>query len=244
MKRRSNALATNFLIVAFTIGVVACGGGGAASGPSEPAVSRIDLTPATLYFVSGETQQMVAALYGTTGTLVSGPSATWQVDDNTVATISSSGLLRALAPGQVTVSVTAGGITASALAVVTLGGDYILRTANGIPVPWVVSQPFRCNPADQSTPGQLYVYSGDLLFRFSDQPNRDLDTQLSINGICGPTSYITGEGFATYAVKGGIITFTPSPGFLFKQARISNDTITIRWIGPLTDTLEFVYTKS
>jgi Big-like domain-containing protein len=241
-RRRS----TRTLTVAVAITALACGDG---SGPTaHVAVARVDILPDTGQLLPGQTRQLSAAAYSSAGTLISAPAATWQVDDETVARVSSAGLLNAIAPGQATVSVTVSGISATGTYDIRLLGTYALRAANGLGVPAVASRDVACPPSS-TAPGTETVDSGSLRFT---EPTPGLASpqwlavgELTVIEDCGNSrsTYYGGAFSQPYRVKSGIITFGTELGFPFRQARLSHDTITVRWKPELSDSITFTYVK-
>jgi hypothetical protein len=100
------------LLTALAVGVAACD-----SGPSDPDVPPV----ATLVVAgtpsealrAGETVQLMASTLSSSGSVINGAPVVWKSSDETVAMVSSSGLVTARAAGQVTVTATSGGGSAS-----------------------------------------------------------------------------------------------------------------------------------
>ena len=119
------------LIFSFSLMLVACGGGGAedeilntntnsdngnnGGGDSTPTLSTISVTPNGSSIISGANLQMSA-----NGTFSDGAnqsvtnSVSWSVDDNNVASISSSGMLSGLNAGSVVVTASEAGVSGTA----------------------------------------------------------------------------------------------------------------------------------
>jgi hypothetical protein len=235
------------LAIAILVTAAGCGGGG--GGPTaQVAVARVDIVPDTGQLVPGQTRQLSAAAYGPTGTLISAPAATWRVDDETVASVSSAGLLSAIAPGQAIVSVTISGNSATGTYDIRLLGTYALRAANGLAVPAVVSRNVACPPSS-TAPGTETADSGYLRFSAptpgAASPQWLATGELTLIEDCGNSRsiYYGGAFSQSYTVKTGVITFGTELGFPFHQARISHDTITVRWKPELSDSITFTYVK-
>ncbi|MDQ6769838.1 MAG: Ig-like domain-containing protein [Gemmatimonadota bacterium] len=212
-------------------------------------VTRIDLSPTASDVFPNETQQFSAALYGANGALISGAgvTVTWTVDDATVASVSGAGLFEAIKPGEVTLSVRAGGVTATAVVDVRILGTYVLRTANAITLPALITQGLTCPPSATSS-GQITVNSGSLSFlRARGITPISADAALNAVEDCGNSGSIYGgTGGELYTVKGNTIIWGRNGGWQFApSARLSNDSIFLRWKGDrsATDTLNFIYTK-
>jgi uncharacterized protein YjdB len=84
--------------------VAACGGGG---GPDRP-VAAVDVTAPTRHLAPGESIRLTALARDGNGEAVSGGPVAWSVSDPTVATISPTGRLQALAGGAVIATATIG----------------------------------------------------------------------------------------------------------------------------------------
>ena len=97
--------------------VWACGGD-ESTGPAV--VASVVVTPSTATLVSlGETVELNASALDAGGTVVSGKSFVWSSPDETIATVSVSGLVTAVADGPVTISATTDNVSGSAA--VTVG---------------------------------------------------------------------------------------------------------------------------
>lgn len=230
------------------------GCGGSADTTTEPpttVIARIDVTPAKAELLPGQSQQYSAALYGPTSVLISGPSVTWSVDDGSVAIVSTSGIIQANKPGEITLSARAGTATGTAIVDVKFANAiYILRSANGVTLPAVIIQGVTCNPATGGDPQRITVRSGSFAFYRVDNPNQPspffLRPALDIFEECGTsTATYSGGGDEFYTIKGNSIIFQAGGGWAWGTARISNDSIFVRWQGDRlpSDSLNLIYVK-
>ena len=108
---RAFALATSIAVLA------ACGGGGdpAPTQPTmPPAVGSVAVTLAATQLVAGTTTNATAQVLSTTGTPLAGRSVTWSSGNDAVATISSTGVVSAVAPGTAIITATSEGRTGTA----------------------------------------------------------------------------------------------------------------------------------
>ncbi len=89
-------------------GAVACGGGGTEPGGPPPTapVATVSVTPAADTVIIRATRQLTAVLRDSAGTVLTGRSVTWSVSDPVLASVSSTGLVTATAPGVVKVAIT------------------------------------------------------------------------------------------------------------------------------------------
>ena len=84
------------------------------------AVSKVTVSPPTASLAQGRTLQLSVSITDSRGAPMAGKVATWQSSDPTVATVSSTGLFRAVAPGSATITATADGVSGTASVTVTL----------------------------------------------------------------------------------------------------------------------------
>lgn len=102
------------------LALAACSGGDDPIDPGTPGPAAVvNISVVTTSMVAGATQQLTAKLYDRNGRLVTTPAVTWSVTPQAVATISSSGLLTAVAPGSATVTASAGSLTSTVEVIVT-----------------------------------------------------------------------------------------------------------------------------
>ena len=96
--------------------LAACSGGDGSSGPSSPAapaaVASVSLSQSAAQLESGESLQVTATAKSAKGDVLSGRATTWSTANGAVATVSSAGLVSAVAPGNTTVTATVEGQTA------------------------------------------------------------------------------------------------------------------------------------
>ncbi|MEP7343642.1 MAG: Ig-like domain-containing protein [Gemmatimonadaceae bacterium] len=81
---------------------------------SDPPPARVDsvhLTVNSLTLLPGQTTQAVAATFDSAGTALTGRAIVWSSAEPTLASVSSSGLITALAPGSVSISATSEGVS-------------------------------------------------------------------------------------------------------------------------------------
>jgi plastocyanin len=114
-------------LAAAALFATACGGGD--DGPTNPTPSQvlgsITATPGTLPLTAGSTGSITVQALDETGAVISGATGfTYVLSDNTVAEVSASGSVLALkaGPTDVTVSLTRGGVTKTAVVHVTVTG--------------------------------------------------------------------------------------------------------------------------
>jgi len=148
--------------------LVACGGGGGGgSSPPDPVIgsdlSRIEVTPGLPFLAQGTTLSLIATgVDSDNSTRPLTNEVVWQSSDDSIATISSSGVVSALAAGQVTLQASLDGIVGSILLTVTNAALTSLEIS----------------------PGSLQLAAGthmevDLIGHYSDGSTQNLETQAS-----------------------------------------------------------------
>jgi len=98
------------------LAIWSCGGdsSGSPSGP-EPSVSSVTVTPSTVSLpLLGDTVRLEAVARDASGSALSGKVFTWSSSLDNVATVSSNGLVTALATGGATISASTAGVAGSA----------------------------------------------------------------------------------------------------------------------------------
>lgn len=137
---------TAALIIAFCIGLTACGGGSGGSTPPPPppppTLSSITVSSTSTTVVVGTTLQMKAeGKYSDGSTKDMTSSVTWSSSDTNVATVSASGLVTAVTSGTVNIKAVSGSISnQSAITVNKANITAIALTAASTTIPLGASQ--------------------------------------------------------------------------------------------------------
>jgi trimeric autotransporter adhesin len=98
--------------------------------PPPPAVASVSVSGSTSPLTVGATSQLVATPRDASGAVLAGRSVTWTTDAAPVATVSSTGLVTAIAPGLATITATSEGIAGSdAITVIPVAVASIVITA-------------------------------------------------------------------------------------------------------------------
>jgi surface protein len=101
--------------------------------PPPPVATSVTLSVTNLSLASlGETSQLTATVKDQNGAAMSSATVTWATSDAAVATVSSNGLVTAVANGTVTITATSG--SASATASASVAAPFSLLAANGVTV--------------------------------------------------------------------------------------------------------------
>ena len=99
------------LVVLSIMSVVGCGG----KDSTGPDIASVVVTPATATLVSpSETVQLTASAQDASGNTLSGKTFTWSSSDESIATVSVSGLVAAVEDGSVTITATTDGVNGTA----------------------------------------------------------------------------------------------------------------------------------
>ena len=98
------------LLTVLLVNLAGCGG------TTDPLVATtVLLLPTTLSFSSlGETQQLTATVLDQNAATINGASVTWESLSSSVASVSSTGLVEAVANGTATITATSGSASGSA----------------------------------------------------------------------------------------------------------------------------------
>jgi uncharacterized protein YjdB len=116
------SVSTNGLVQAIAVGtatITASVGGVSGTSTikvtsSAPSVATVAVSPATSQLYPGRIEQLTATLRDSAGHVVSGFTVTWSSSSNGVASVSSTGVVTANAPGSTSITASAGGQSGSA----------------------------------------------------------------------------------------------------------------------------------
>lgn len=164
MNYHMSKLALTFAVLA----LLACGGGDGGGTtpppPPPPAVTSVTVEPGATTLIIGASATLTATLRSATGAVLQGRPVVWTSSNTASVSVSQTGTVTALAPGQVTITATSEGVSGSAVVAVLepvaqvtitgatrvkVGDTYtysaIARTASGAvvvrPVTWRVADP-------------------------------------------------------------------------------------------------------
>lgn len=115
-----SGLATGVAIGTSTVTATAQGTSATAQVRVVSNVAQIRVAPATSVMVSQQTTQFTAILSDAAGNVLSGQGVTWSSSSQAVATVSATGLVTAVAPGQATITATEATTGRTATAAVTV----------------------------------------------------------------------------------------------------------------------------
>ncbi len=113
MRRRLASCVSLFLLAACGDGPVAVGGR-AALPPASSQVATVNLTPLIQLIAAGDTARLRATTLDVGGTVLAGRVVVWSTESATIATVSATGLVTAVAPGTVRISAVSEGRTGQA----------------------------------------------------------------------------------------------------------------------------------
>ena len=113
----------------FSMFLWSCGGDGTPTAPTPtptPVATSITLSATSLGFASlGETAQLSATVKDQNGATMSGASVTWSSSSASIVTVSSTGLVTAVADGTATITATSGSASGTASVTVTQGASSV-----------------------------------------------------------------------------------------------------------------------
>ena len=173
----------------------------------------VQLTPSTSSIASGTTQQYAVNVVYSDGSLQPVTAGlSWLSSSATVAGVDATGLARALAPGQTTISVFYDSMSATASLTVT---PSVLTNIVVTPVTTVVG------------------VNGNVQFTatgvFSDNSTQDLSSQVVWTSSTGAFATISATGLAT-GISTGTLTITATSGTISGAATLSVTTATLQSI--------------
>jgi hypothetical protein len=100
----------NSLLLGLAVALLSC-----KESTSPAPVASVTVTPATATLQVGQTQQLTAITLSPGGTALTGRAVTWSSSDVSIATVSTIGLVTAVAAGNATISATSEGRTGTAI---------------------------------------------------------------------------------------------------------------------------------
>jgi hypothetical protein len=205
-----NALCRRISGIVWLLSVVAllaaCGGGGGGGGEEpERVVTTVTVTSPTQSLLEGESVQLTAVTRDQFGDAMSGVSVAWSSSEPTVATIASSGLLQARAPGAMVATAAVGEVVGSlpltvasrsAASVTLISPTTNPKEGDKLQLSAVVR-----DQAGNTIPGAEVTWSSS-------------DTEIAVISAAGVVSaYSTGEVVVTAKANGtsGRLTLTITP---------------------------------
>lgn len=196
--------------------------------------STVTISPATVALHSvGDTTRLTAVARNELGNVIAGATIAWTTVDSTVATVSSGGLVRAVATGATNVRATADGVTASVTVTVandiaslsitsgnvTLAsiGDAVTLTVNirnalGASLPsgaavWTTGD---ANVATVSGSGLVTaIGGGQTTIRATSPTNSSLTSAVTVTVTNAPVSIALNHSLDTLTALGRTLTYTP-----------------------------------
>jgi plastocyanin len=114
-------------LITACIALAACGGGGdPATGPSEPRLGTVTIASQSPSVVAGSTLQLTATARDTDGGIIQA-SISWSTSANSIASVSSAGLVNGVAPGTATITATAvaNGVTVTGTRQITVTAPFV-----------------------------------------------------------------------------------------------------------------------
>ena len=106
-RRKLSAITVGAALMAFALGVQACGGGDGVTAP--PTVTAVELAPLRPLVAEGDSVRLTAVVRGSNGSMLTDRAVTWSSANTSTATVSATGLVMGIAPGTVAIFATADG---------------------------------------------------------------------------------------------------------------------------------------
>jgi len=196
MKTWNRSLAKYPLLLPVLL-LAACGGSSSGNDPDPVTLSSVAVTPATVSLSVGATQQLTA-----TGTYSDSSSAglagaVWASDANSVASVSATGLVTALAAGTAHVSATSAGKSSSATVTVT---------ATGVTLSSIALTP---SPASVTKGATLQLV---VTGTYSDASQQPLTATATFSSGTPAAATVTSPGGLVTGVEVGTSTITATAG--------------------------------
>jgi len=202
--------------------VAACGGGGA--DPTAPAatsqpVATVSVSPSAPSLATGATLQLSAATTDAANNVLTGPAVTWSSSDEAKATVSSSGVVTALAAGQATISAASEGKVGSATVTVT-------AAASTAPVASVAIYP----AGTTLLPGQTWQLSETL----KDAAGKVLDGRTVAWSSSNPAAATVSAAGVVSALAAGsaVVTVTSEGKSAAVTIAVSASSASVLQVGP------------
>lgn len=198
------------------LAALGCGGGGGGGGPTGPApVASISVALASSSILIGETTTASATTRDAAGRVLTGRVVTWSSDNTSAATVSSSGLVSAIAAGSAIITATSEGrsgswpLTIAASAVVSVA---VSLAAPTIAVGSLTQATARARDANGNELSRSITWSSD------NTAVGTVSAQGVVSGVAVGSARITGTSEGT----GGSATITvaPSAGFSSSAGKI------------------------
>jgi uncharacterized protein YjdB len=203
------------LIIAAVL-AAACGGG-EGGGTNRPTVARVDVTLGSQSIVTGSTTTVTAAARDAAGTLITGRTTLWAAAPTSIATISRSGVVTGVAPGNGVISATVDGVSGSAALTVT-PPPVALVELSGVRSSMTTGQSLQLSAVAKDSAGN--VLSGrTITWSSSNSAVASVSTTGLVVAVAPGTVTITAtsEGRSDSAVitvtnaSGPTVSVTPSP---------------------------------
>jgi hypothetical protein len=187
--RKSWRAARTFAVTTIVLVAASCGGGG--DGPtSSGKVSRVEVTAPGSTMEVGQTMQVTVRYFDASSSQLTGRTVTYATSNQTVATISNSGLITAAGPGPVTLTATVDGVQGN-----------LSVTVSQAPVAFITITP--ANPS---------VLQGETL-TLTAQPHSPSGQPISNRTI----TWSTANASRATITQGGVVTGV-SPGNVYIRA--------------------------
>jgi uncharacterized protein YjdB len=215
---------------ALVLAAAACGDDDNGTGPG-PTVASISLAPdsaSNATVLKGATLLLTPSVLDIAGRPIANPSVSYQSSDQSVATVSASGVITAVAAGNATITATSGGKQATARITV----PYTLTQINGVNV-----------SSGTVSLGGLTVAGGfAALYPATSQGATNQHRVVITFALSAGSEPLVETG--TYTVSGSQLTFTSStPGFPSYAGLLTSTGLTITVLAGTPDELVLTFVR-
>jgi alpha-tubulin suppressor-like RCC1 family protein len=200
------------LALSLLVALASCGDSGDTNTGPPSEVASVIVSPAQFTLLIGGTQQLTATARDHTGNPVVGNPVTWASSDESVATVSQTGVVTALAVGSTSISATAAGKTGTATATVSGASQEPVATVSVSPGPLTLAkggaQLFEAILEDQA--GNL-LFGRAVSWASSDPSVATVSLTGVVTGVAPGTATITAtaeEKSGTSQVSVSIVAFS------------------------------------
>ncbi|MEJ2184437.1 MAG: Ig-like domain-containing protein [Gemmatimonadota bacterium] len=143
-------------------------------------VASVEVSPDAMSIMVGETGQFAATTKAADGSVLAGRDVAWTSSDTTVATVDSTGLVRALAAGTTLIAATAEGRSASA-------------TLTVLPFSWANVALGNAHTCARSSNGDAYCWGNGAYGQIGNGSTEDRSTPVAVTGTQTGYSIATGD---------------------------------------------------
>jgi|GEM_PF-2387828 len=182
------------------------GKSGAATITVPPPVETVGISPSTATILIGKTQQLTAELRAANGEVLSGRAITWASSEQNKVTVSSSGIVTAVATGASTITATSEGKSGTAL--ISVPPPVFSISATPAEVTLAIGQAQQLEIRLVDAQGNL-LSGREVTFATSDTLRARVSPQGEIRGVAVGTATITAQSEGKQATVAVTVVLSP-----------------------------------